>query len=89
MDTSKIIKSSLDSLSMAQLKFLANKLNLKVKNKVVEGWLSDSRVPAGKKDYIKALSKIATDSDIELAKTSVIDKPVVKKKKRKQSSSWW
>lgn len=73
---------------MAQLKFLAYKYNIKVKGKIVEGWLEDHKAPAGKTQYIKALSKVIAESDIELAKTSTPTKPVVKKK-RKRSSSWW
>jgi hypothetical protein len=79
-------KDSLNSLTITQLKFLATKYNVKAKGKVIEGFLSDHIAPAGKKQYIKALSKVITDGDVELAKSSVI---VTKPKKRRKSSSWW
>jgi len=81
-------KESLESLNLAQLKLLATKYNVKAKGKVVEGFFSDHVAQAGKTQYIKALSKVIAESDIELAKTSTPTKPVVKKK-RKKSSSWW
>ncbi|MGI0011557.1 MAG: hypothetical protein ACREAE_09175, partial [Nitrosopumilaceae archaeon] len=67
-------------------KFLANKHNLKVKGKVIEGFFSDHQTPPGKKQYAKALSKVISDGDIELAKNSAA---VTKPKKRRKSSSWW
>ncbi|HKZ60899.1 MAG TPA: HNH endonuclease signature motif containing protein [Nitrososphaera sp.] len=79
-------KDSLNSLSLPQLKFLANKHNLKVKGKTIEGLFEDHKAPPSKKQYINALSKVISDGDIELAKNSVT---VVKPKKRRKSSSWW
>lgn len=80
-------KVSLNSLSLPQLKFLANKYNLKVKGKTIEGFFEDHLAPAGKKQYVKALSKVIANGDIELAKNSVVS--ATKPKKRKKSSSWW
>jgi hypothetical protein len=82
-------KSELDALTLPQLKFLADKYNIKPKGKVEEGWLEDRRLPPGKKQYVNALSKIVNETDIELAKTTLIDKPTVKKKKRSSSSTSW
>ena len=79
-------KDSLKSLKLPQLKFLVNKHNLKVKGKTVEGFFEEHKAPPSKKQYVKALSKVIADGDVELAKSSV-SAPV--KKKRRKSSSWW
>lgn len=86
-DTAGKTRNSLNTLSIRQLKFLADKHNIRVKSRVSEGWFSDTRIPPGKRQYITALSKVVTDADIEFAKTST-PKPAIKPKK-KSSSSWW
>ena len=83
------LRGSLDTLTLPQLKFLANKYNVKPKGRVEEGFFEDRKLPPSKKQYVNALSKIVSESDIELARNTVVEKPVVKKKKRSSSSSWF
>lgn len=87
-DTSNV-REKLNELTLPQLKFLASNHNVKPRAKVVEGWIEDKKLPPGKKQYVNALSKIVTETDIEIAKTTIIEKPVAKKKRRKTSSSWF
>jgi hypothetical protein len=83
------IRNNLDDLTMPQLKFLASKYNVKPKGRVEERFFEDRKLPPSKRQYINALSKVVNESDIELAKRTVVEKPVVKKKKRSSSSSWF
>jgi hypothetical protein len=86
-DPTEKTKKGLRSLNLRELKFLAAKYRVRVSGTIQEGIFSDTRIAPDKGKYIRALTKVVNDADIELAKAST-PKPVVKRK-RKQSSSWW
>jgi hypothetical protein len=75
----------LNSLSLSQLRQLSRKHGLTVKGIIVEDFFSSYRAAPTKKQYINALSKVVSNSDIGSAKRRA--KPA-KKRRRRHSSSW-
>lgn len=63
-DKSTTMKKSLDTLSVSQLKSLAEKHHIKVKGSVEESWGDSYRKPPSKSQYISKLSKVITDSEL-------------------------
>ena len=54
------VKRLLDSLTMKQLKDLAQKHGVKLHTKVREGFFEDTVVRPGKRQYVNALAKVVT-----------------------------
>lgn len=72
------LKQSLDTLTIKQLKSLAEKYNIKVKGKIVEdSWDSHTAAPT-KSEYVKKLSGIVTAKDL---KSLPKEAPITVKKK--------
>jgi hypothetical protein len=82
------IKNKLDVLSVRELKFIAQKYNIKVKGKIEEDGWDVTRKPPSKKQYVNKLSKILSDNEIDSA-LKEIPPPPQKKKKRKSSGWSW
>ena len=61
------LKDMLDRLSIRELKYLATKHGIKLKARFVEGGLfeSDSYKAPSKQRYIKELSKVVSETDVE------------------------
>lgn len=79
-------KIILEGLNIRQLKFLAQKHNVKLKGRIEEGLFEDHRLPASKKQYINALTKILSDENIS-SELKQMSQQV--KKKRRFSNSYW
>jgi HNH endonuclease len=77
-------KSDLSKLAIQELKILAKKHNVKVRGSIVDDFLDSYRAAPTKKQYINALSKVVSDSDIQSVKSL---KPA-KKKRRRNADSW-
>jgi len=77
-------RDALESLGVAQLKYLAKKHGIKPKGKLVDDWFDTYRKPPGKKQYISALSKVVSSREISAAKTA----KRVTRRRRRRSSSW-
>lgn len=81
-------KQSLETLSVQQLKYLADKHHIKVKGQVVDNWWAGSHTkPPTKKQYITKLSGIVTAKDLGSVPKEA-PKPA-KRKTRRKSDSWW
>jgi len=82
-------KQALETLTIKQLKFLADKHHIRVKGSVVENYFEASHTKAPtKKQYITKLFRIVTVNDLSsVPKES--PKPVKKKKAKKSDDSWW
>jgi hypothetical protein len=80
------LKNSLESLSLRQLKSLAENHNVRVKGRTQEGWFETIRKPPVKKQYISKLKGIVTASEISSIPKDV--KPV-KKRRRQKSDDFW
>jgi hypothetical protein len=82
------IKQRLETLSLKQLKYLADKHHIKVKGQVIEDWGDLYTKAPTKKQYITKLSRILTAKDLNsVLKES--PKPVKKRKVKKTDNSWW
>ncbi len=79
VDPKTNLKESLQSLSVKQLKSLADKHNIKVKGKVVETLFDTSRKPPTKSQYITKLSGVVTEKEIQSVPKETIK--AVKKRK--------
>lgn len=80
VDPKTKLKKSLQSLSVKQMKYLADKHNIKVKGKVVETLFDSSRNPPTKSQYITKLSGVVTEKEIQSVPKDTV-KTAVKKKK--------
>ena len=76
------LKRSLETLSIKQLKFLAEKHNIKVKGKIVDDFFDSYRKAPTKSQYINKLSGIVTEKEIN-AVPKETPKTVKRKKRRK------
>lgn len=81
-DNKTTAKNSLDTLSVSQLKSLAEKHHIKVKGRVEESLLSSYRKAPSKKSYINKLAGIVSEEEI-----NSLPKEVKVRKKRRGSSS--
>jgi hypothetical protein len=78
-------KKSLDTLSIRQLKSLAEKHHIKVKGRVSESLFETTRSSPTKKNYISKLAGVVSEEEIN----SIPKEVVVKKKRKKRSSGLW
>jgi len=84
----QVIKQRLETLSLKQLKYLADKHHIKIKGQVVDDWGGSHTKQPTKKQYIKKLSGIVTAEDLSsVPKKS--PKPVKKMKAKKTDDSLW
>jgi hypothetical protein len=80
----QIIKQHLETLSLKQFKYLAEKHHIKVKGKVVDSWWAGSHTkPPTKKQYIIELSGIVTAKDLDSVPKEA---PKLAKKKTRRKS---
>jgi len=63
-DSKMKMKKSLETLNMRQLKFLADKHNIKVKGQVVEGFFSSHIKAPTKRQYITKLAGEVTEKEL-------------------------
>ncbi|MFC1983622.1 HNH endonuclease [Chloroflexota bacterium] len=82
------LKSSLNALTVKQLKILADKHHIKVKGQVIDDWLDSHVKPPTKNQYISKLSKIVTARDISSLPKEPL-KPAKKKTQKKSDDSWF
>src|SRR3990172_12424283 len=78
------LKQSLETLSLSQLKSLAEKHHIKVKGIVEEGIFEDTRKAPTKKQYISKLSGIVFEQEIN--SVPKVERP--KRRRRRSSDSW-
>lgn len=85
-DPKSKLKNSLETLSISQLKSLADKHHIKVKGTVVDDMFDSYRKAPTKKQYISKLAGIITEKEL-----SSIPKETPKKVKRRprRDDSWW
>ena len=76
-------RETLKGLMTDKLKYLAKKHRIRVKGRVSEGLLSDSKLPPSKIQYINALSKVLEEGSINKELKRM---PKQTKKKRSKSS---
>lgn len=89
VDPKTTLKKALQALSIKQLKYLADKHNIKVKGQVVEDFFDSYRKAPTKGQYVNKLSGVVTDREIQSAPKETV-KPVAKrKKKRKSADKFW
>jgi hypothetical protein len=82
------IKELLNTLTITQLKSLAQKHNIVVKGTIVESLFDSHRIATTKKQYINRLSGIVTEKEIkDLPKTT--PKKAKRRKKRRKSDAFW
>jgi len=81
-DKTTNMKGTLETLSIKQLKSLAEKHHIKIKGSVEESLFETTRKAPTKKRYISKLAGVVTEEEI-----NSIPKEVVVKKKRKRRSS--
>ena len=81
-------KKSLEALSITQLKFLAQKHNIKVKGTVVETFFDSSRKAPTKRQYINKLAGVVTEKELSSVPKEA-PKTAKKKKRRKSDDFWW
>jgi hypothetical protein len=85
----QIIKQHLETLSLKQFKYLADKHHIKVKGQVVDNWWYGSYTkPPTKKQYITKLSGIVTAKDLGSVPKEA-PKLAKKKTRRKSDDSWF
>jgi len=84
-DKTTTTKNSLDTLSVSQLKSLAEKHHIKVKGRVEEGFFESTRSAPTKKQYINKLAGVVSEEEIN----SIPKEVVVKKKRKRRSSDSW
>lgn len=77
-------KKVLSRLSMRELRHLAKIHRVKVKGRVSEGFFSETHLPPSKRQFVNALAKELTETQI-LREVSRMPKP---KKKSKKKSGW-
>ena len=80
-------KTILKTLTVPQLKKLAKKHNISVRGKKVEGFFTDTIKPPTKAQYVSAISRKVSISEIRSFKKKVPATPKPKKK-RKTSNDW-
>lgn len=83
------VKKSLQALTTKQLKYLADKHQIKVKGKVVEDWGDSHRTAPTKSQYISKLAGIATEKELNSIPKEAGKKPPTKKRKRSSSGFSW
>ena len=81
------IKKILKELTMRELKFLAAKHRIKIKGTIEDDNFSSYRKAPSKTKYIKKLSKVLSEKDIN-SDLKEIPKPE-KKRHRKRRESFW
>jgi len=81
------LKKLLQGLSIKQLKFLADKHQLKVKGQVVETFFDSYKRAPTKSQYINKLAGIVTEKEISSVPKETVK--TAKKKKRKKSEDFW
>ena len=82
------IKQRLETLSLKQLKYLADKHHIKVRGQAVDDWWYGSYTKSPtKKQYITKLSGIVTVK--ELSSVPKEAPKLAKKKTRRKSDDWW
>ena len=81
VDPKTKLKESLQSLSVKQLKSLADKHNIKVKGQVIETLFDSSRKPPTKGQYITKLSGVVTEKEIQSVPKETLKTTAKRKKK--------
>lgn len=84
----QFLKQSLETLTIKQLKSLAEKHRIKVKGSIVEELFDSHRAAPTKKQYINQVSGIVTQKEINSLPKQTPPKPK-KKKKTKSDDSWF
>lgn len=82
------LKKSLAALNIKQLKFLAEKHNIKVKGQIVEELYETYRKAPTKSQYINKLSGIVTEKELSSVPKET-PKKSGEKKRRRSDDSWW
>jgi len=80
------LRSTLESLSIGQLKSLAKSHNIKVKGSIEEDFFDTIRKAPTKKQYISKLQGVVTEAEIKSMPKEV--KPVKKRRKRRSDDFW-
>ena len=86
VDPKTKLKKSLQALSIKQLKYLADKHNIKVKGQVVENFFDSYRKAPTKSQYITKLAGVVSEKEISLIPKETPKK--VKRKKRRESGGF-
>jgi hypothetical protein len=87
-DPGIILKKSLMKLNMSQLKTLAKKHGIILKNRVIADWFETQTIAPTKTQYVNKLSKIVNEKEIDLIKKEP-KKPIKRRKKQQSSESWF
>lgn len=88
VDQKTKLKKSLQTLTVSQLKALASKHKIKVTGKIVEDLFESHRKAPTKSQYIKKLSGIVTEKEINSLPKET-PKTVQRKKRRKSDDFWF
>lgn len=86
-DKTTSMKGYLETLSINQLKSLAEKHHIKIKGRVEESLFDSYRKAPTKKNYISKLKGIVSQEEIDSLPKEVIE--VKKRRKRRSSDSWF
>jgi len=86
-DNTKKMKNRLEKLGLRELKFLAQKHNIRVKRKIEEGFFETTQKAPSKIQYIKKLAKSISEEEINSV-LKEIPPPPQKKRIRRKSSEW-
>jgi hypothetical protein len=81
------MKKALQALSIKQLKYLADKHNIKVKGQVVEDFFDSYRKAPTKGQYINKLAGVVTEKEISSVPKETPRK--IRRKKKKSSDDFW
>lgn len=59
-------KSRLEGLSLRELKFVAEKYNIRIKGRIEQDFFDEIRLPPSKKQYVNKLAKIVPEEEIDV-----------------------
>ena len=82
------VKTRLQGLSIAQLKALATKHNVKVTGSSVDDWFETRRVAPTKSQYVAKLSNTLTIADLKSIPKAAPKKASTSKPRKKKESGW-
>jgi hypothetical protein len=87
-DPKNKLKKKLKSLTLVQLKALAQKHKIKVSGTLVENLFNSYRKAPTKAQYVNKLAKVVTEKELSSLPKETL-KPTKRKKRRKSDNFWW